>query len=164
MTKRDTSIAAYREIKAKGLLSKARFEVYSTLYKVGPCTAGELFQKMNWPIKGSVCARLDELRKMGCVEDRGVRVCDFSGLHATLWDVNSSIPQKFKPKRLVKRSELVKLLIASFDELRWCHDSLFKQMVKGKQLTPSGMTWMAKLRDLMIDIEAKVNIKEEREA
>jgi len=40
---RDTSIEAYRTIKANGLLSKRRLQVYEYLFNHGPATAKEIF-------------------------------------------------------------------------------------------------------------------------
>lgn len=161
---RETSIAAFREIEAKGLLSKSRFEIYSALYKDGPCTGGELFQKLNgWQVKGSVCARLHELKQSGCVSELGVKKCNFSGLLAIEWDVNKNLPRKVMKKRVVHRKTLMKLLLASYDEMRWCHDSLFKQVVNGHTLSKTGMNWLKRIEVLMDEIESNVSIEEEKE-
>lgn len=162
MAKRETSIATYREIEAKGLLPKLRFEIYAALYRHGPCTAGELYQKIDWSIKGSVSARLSELRDAGCVDDIGVSKCKFSGQSALLWDVNKRLPVKVVKKKLPNRQSLIELLVASYDELRVFHDTIFKKMVNGYELPKVQLVWLAKLRDLMTGIEKEIDIKAEK--
>ena len=42
---RQTSIDCYNQIKAEGLLSKRRLEVYEAILKSAPCSSGEAFSK-----------------------------------------------------------------------------------------------------------------------
>ena len=94
---RDTSIEAYQTIKQEGLLSRARLEVYLALFSMGPCTAGELFIKRvsaHKLVKGSVCARLTELRQIGVVKEVGEKICEATGQNVILWDVTSKLPKK----------------------------------------------------------------------
>ena len=92
---RQTSIDVYREIEASGLLSKTRQDVYSYLFHNGPLTAGEIFMGLNKVlVKGSVCARLTELERLGVILEVGVKPCSLTGMTATLWDVTNQLPIK----------------------------------------------------------------------
>ena len=101
---RETSIKAYEEIKASGLLSDARFFVYDTVFHNGPITAGECFLKMqeantgHTVVKGSVCARLTELRDLGCVAEVGKKICQLTGKTAMLWQVTKNLPVKLEDR------------------------------------------------------------------
>lgn len=104
MTRR-TSIEAYHQIKDEGLLTEARLVVYEILFERGPLTAGEVFlwmRRMNQGhtvVKGSVCARLTELRDTGVVAEVGKRECELTGHTAILWDVTENIPFKLEKRK-----------------------------------------------------------------
>ena len=99
---RDTSSSTYYAIEANGLLSKRRFEVYSALFKHGPCTANELFDQMQ---KGearnaaNITTRLGELRKQGVAVEIEQRPCKVTGHQANVWDVTSKLPSDFVAKK-----------------------------------------------------------------
>ena len=102
---RQTSVEAYRRIEAEGLLSAARWKVYNALYEFGPCTGGELFTRMSsQAIKGSVCARLTELRDIGVAAELGVKTCRMTGETAIVWDVTSALPRPL-PKGIRQSSK-----------------------------------------------------------
>jgi hypothetical protein len=109
MTRR-TSIEAYHRIRDEGLLSKARFVVYERLYLHGPKTAGELFAGIpNAIVKGSVCARLTELRDMGVVMEVGEAQCALTGQTAIVWDVTEFLPRKLdKAPKEATKPELIR--------------------------------------------------------
>lgn len=104
---RETSVEAYHKIEEEGLLSTNRFQVYEVLYRHGPLTAGEIFdffqnEKIGHTVvKGSVCARLTELRHLGVAQEVGSREWDATGHRGLLWDVTKNIPMK-QPKRKTK--------------------------------------------------------------
>lgn len=86
---RQTSIQAYREIEAKGLLSKVRWLVYSHLYTHGPLTGSELNSQM-----GGVGyhKRLSELERLGVATTVGRKTCSVTGMECELWDVTANLP------------------------------------------------------------------------
>jgi hypothetical protein len=91
---RQTSHAAYEEIRARGLLSEMRLNVYSYLYRNGPMTAGELaagMMRSNEP-HPSYHRRLHELEKLGVAFRHGERPCRVTGFNAEVWDVNDKLP------------------------------------------------------------------------
>lgn len=93
MRTRRTSVLAYEKIKAEGLLSQLRFEVYEILYKHGPLTAGEAWS-MYFPNRqrSSVSARMSELEARGVVYQVEERPCSLTSHQAIAWDVNASLP------------------------------------------------------------------------
>ncbi len=91
-----TSVMAYHKIKAAGLLSKKRMEVYEVIYRHGPMTAGESEQFLRavmW--KGSICSRLFELVGQGVIEEAGLRTCKVTGQFVTVYEVTDKLPVKF---------------------------------------------------------------------
>jgi hypothetical protein len=105
---RETSKQAYNEITVSGLLTDARYVVYTSIYHHGPLTAGECFLKMQEDhvghtiVKGSVCARLTELRRLGVVAEVGKRKCALTGKNAILWQVTNKLPIKPAPTKKIK--------------------------------------------------------------
>lgn len=99
-----TIAQAYHEILTNNLLSEERMLVYSSIFKHGPLTAGECFMKMQEDalghviVKGSVCARLSELRRLGCVAEAGKRKCSLTGKTVTLWKATNRLPIKELPR------------------------------------------------------------------
>jgi len=103
MASRNTSKKVYKQIEAEGLLSGRRWNVYKTLFKIGPSTAAEISQadcsSFKNPAKGDNShARLSELKEMGAVEEVGERTCSTTGREVILWDVTSQIPVKIVKK------------------------------------------------------------------
>lgn len=91
---RQTSIEAYREIEAKGLLSRMRWKVYAHLYAHGPMTSGELTVQLrgkNEP-HPSYHRRLHELEQLGVAKRDGARACSITGYEAEIWDVTPCLP------------------------------------------------------------------------
>lgn len=103
MSVRQTSIAVYNTIKDNGLLSKTRWMIYDALFKHGPCTANELFQKTRGSIhttQANYHPRLGELRDCGVVYEVRERPCTTNGNVVIEWDVTDRLPVKFeKPQR-----------------------------------------------------------------
>ena len=94
---RDTSVEAYREIQASGLLSEKRWVIYDCLYKYGPLTANAIFRRIigrSGINQANVSARLNELVKMGAVKEVGKVVCDITGMTVIAFDVTGAIPGK----------------------------------------------------------------------
>lgn len=90
---RQTSIDVYHRIKAEGLLSKMRWEVYDVLFREGPLTGKELDRKLG---TDSAHKRLSELKQLGVIADSGekVRPCTVSGELVVEWDVTAALPEK----------------------------------------------------------------------
>lgn len=106
MTVRQTSLWAYEEIKANGLLSERRWQVYDVLFRFGPLTGNEILSHLkreygvfagNAP---SIVSRCGELRAMGCVQEVRQRACSVTGMKVIEWDVTDRLPLKLdKPKK-----------------------------------------------------------------
>jgi hypothetical protein len=94
---RKTSIDAYNEIESKGLLSERRWLIYKMLFKHGPLTCNEVFQKLRGETtfnNPNIHARLNELRESGCIAEIGTRVCSVTKVNVLLWDVTERLPGK----------------------------------------------------------------------
>ncbi len=90
---RQTSIDVYHRIKADGLLSRMRWNVYDILFREGPLTGKELDKKMG---TDSAHKRLSELKVLGVIADSAekVRECSVSGEMVVEWDVTANLPDK----------------------------------------------------------------------
>ncbi len=102
---RETSIEAYNKIKADGLLSERRWQVYDILFQFGPATGNELliqFRKKYGTLYGNspvVTSRLGELREMGVAQELRERQCSVTGHQAIEWDVTDRLPVKFEKEK-----------------------------------------------------------------
>lgn len=99
MSVRQTSIDVLNEIKRSGLLSERREQVYESLFIHGPCTASELFYRMQNtrnPSHSNVTTRLGELRDMGVAYEVQERICTVTGRVVIEWDVTDKLPVKFE--------------------------------------------------------------------
>lgn len=86
---RQTSIQAYQQIEAHGLLSRVRWVVYSHLFRHGPLTGSELNSQLGGV---SFHKRLSELERLGVVYTMGKRNCDVTGMECEQWDVTAGLP------------------------------------------------------------------------
>ncbi|WP_163321644.1 hypothetical protein [Draconibacterium mangrovi] len=107
---RDTSIKAYNSIKANGLITGRRMEVYTCLYQFGPLTASQVFLKTG--LKTNQSGRFTELKEMGAIREKGRITCPVTKSEAILWDVADTIPVEPKKKstRKDKKKEVLKLI------------------------------------------------------
>lgn len=99
MTVRDTSIEALNKIKANGLLSERRLQVYEILFERGPLAGAQvsyLYQQRHGKTARSetVRNRLTELRDLGVVAEVGHVEDPNTKMRVIQWDVTSRLPQK----------------------------------------------------------------------
>jgi len=99
---RQTSAEAFRVITETGLLSKRRLQVYEHLYHNGPLTAKQLSLALHF----SAWKRVSELRRMGCVRELGVVVCEYTGHKVLQWDVTDVIPERVRQPHIGLRRRL----------------------------------------------------------
>jgi len=102
MSHRQTSITAYHQIKSEGLLGRHAFQVYQVLFKHGPLTGRETFQRIGHGFTTHTGARLTELRDAGVVSEVGHKICSVTGRRVILWDVTSKLPKK----KIKKKKEI----------------------------------------------------------
>lgn len=101
---RQTSINCFNQIKAQGLLSKRRFEVYEKLLAIAPCTASELQKSMDYNNGGRDCMkRLSELRDLGAIYEKIERKCNVTGKIVIEWDLTDKLP--IKPTKLINAKQ-----------------------------------------------------------
>ena len=107
MNTRQTSIDCYNEIKANGLLSKRRLEVYGALYTSAPCTSSEAIRnaKTTFGVFG-VSSRFTELRDLGVIYEKGIKKCSVTGRNVIEWDLTDRLPIKFKKNYKTKKQKI----------------------------------------------------------
>ena len=118
MNTRQTSIDCYNEIKANGLLSKKRLQVYVAILKNAPCTSGEAFATMITKENqiSQSRARFTELRELGVIYEKGNRKCRVTGKNVIEWDLTDKLPINFKNNNKTKK-ERINDAINSFRKL-----------------------------------------------
>lgn len=106
---RETSIAAWREIKANGLLSLRRWQVYNALFQWGPLTAQGVYEVLVEQEKLStrrnqfnVTSRLSELVKIGVARELDTVTCPRSGMQVMRWEVTDKLPRKMPKEKRTK--------------------------------------------------------------
>lgn len=106
---RKTSVDVYRQVKAEGLLSKRRWQVYDILYRAGPLTAGETAHHLGVPLNGA-SPRFSELKARGVIKETDKpRLCSITGRRVLAWETTDELPhlpaRKESDKQKIKRLE-----------------------------------------------------------
>lgn len=108
---RQTSIDCYNQIKAEGLLSKRRFQVYEILLENGSLTGTEVAILFKQKFASSshsegIRNRLTELFDRGVIYEKAIVVCKTTGRKVTLFDLTDNLPKsvKGKPSRKQERA------------------------------------------------------------
>ena len=107
MRVRQTSIECYNKIKAEGLLSKRRLEVYEALLSSAPCTSSEAIRnaKTTFGVFG-VSSRFTELRDLGVIYEKGEKKCSITGRNVIEWDLTDRLPVNIKNPKKTKKQRL----------------------------------------------------------
>ena len=96
---RQTSIEAYRTIKANGMLSQMRWQVYDHVFNNGPTTSRRTWKAVNSKAStGSVSTRFSELMDMDLFRIVGTCKDEETGMAVLLWDVTDKLPKKITKK------------------------------------------------------------------
>ena len=104
---RQTSIDCYNQIKASGLLSKRRFEVYEAIYKNAPCTTNEALKGIylsDGNYRSNEGSRTTELRDLGVIYEKSIKKCTVTGRNVIEWDLTDKLP--IKPAKLVTAKQI----------------------------------------------------------
>lgn len=97
---RETSFEAFQYICQSGKVTKTKLEIYRVLFNWGPLTRSEIDARMaHKAYKSHISARLCDMRDMGIVAEKGVRICTVTGLKVIQWDVTSGLPAAVKRKK-----------------------------------------------------------------
>jgi len=107
MKTRQTSIDCYNQIRANGLLSKRRFEVYEALLSSAPCTSSEAIRnaKTTFGVFG-VSSRFTELRDLGVIYEVRTRQCTVTGRNVIEWDLTDKLPVNVKKSNKTKKHKI----------------------------------------------------------
>ena len=137
MATRQTSIDCYNQIKANGLLSKKRFEIYEALCNLAPCTSAEALSTLlskNSAITSSR-ARFTELRELGVIYEKGTKRCSITGKTAIEWDLTDKLPIKEKVPVVTKKQKIDEILkdinaflknLSNYEDKKVLRDIYFK--------------------------------------
>lgn len=85
MTTRATSREAYEHLIKTGALKGNQALVLDQLIHCGPCTSGELLDRMKVDNVNAWRARFTELQARGLIVESGSRACKITGRRAILW-------------------------------------------------------------------------------
>jgi len=105
MKTRQTSIDCYNEIRANGLLSKRRLEVYEAILKNAPCTTNEALKDIYSGSHG-VGSRTTELRDVGVIYEVRTRSCRITGRNVIEWDLTDRLPINIKKTNKTKKQRV----------------------------------------------------------
>lgn len=105
MKTRQTSIDCYNQIKAHGLLSKRKLEVYKAILKNAPCTTNEALKDVYSGSHG-VGSRTSELRDAGVIYEKNIRPCRVTGKNVIEWDLTDRLPINIKKSNKTKKHRL----------------------------------------------------------
>jgi hypothetical protein len=100
---RQTSIDAYNDIVARGLLPKQRLAVYRWVWDNGPCTASQIERGLG---SKDSHKRTSELRDQGVLQEVGEDTCPVTGQQAIFWDVTGDRPRPYvnqKTERMTRK-------------------------------------------------------------
>ncbi len=107
---RQTSIDAYRQIEAEGLLAKQQFRVYEILFHHGPLTYSEVIlhakNLASFVSSSGYQACLCHLRDSGAIREVDTVKCPVTGRNVILWDVTPDLP--VSKKTLSRREEILR--------------------------------------------------------
>ena len=109
---RETSIEAYRQMAASGLLSERRLQTFQILAEHGPMTGSEAARFFARPAdRGATVARCGELRDMGVVREVGERDCSVTGKSVLVWEVIAGVlPLKLaRGVRVTRKQHIARL-------------------------------------------------------
>jgi hypothetical protein len=109
---RQTSIDCYNQIKSEGLLSDLKLLTYHAMLHTAPCTAGELqkyIEKNEIKVKHS-WKLLSQLRDLGVIYERSVRICFVTGRNVIEWDLTDKLPLKEKAPVVTKKQKIEEVL------------------------------------------------------
>lgn len=114
MSIRQTSIDCYNQIKADGLLTKRRLEVYEAILKNAPCTSSEaMLNRLNSSnVLSQSRARFTELRELGVIYERGIKKCSVTGKNVIEWDLTDNLPINSKIIHNTKKDRIENTLNA----------------------------------------------------
>jgi len=135
MNIRQTSIDCYNQIKAEGLLSKRRLEVYEAIFKNAPCSASEIFNVKN--LKTNQSGRFTELRDLGVIYEKGIKKCSVTGKNVIEWDLTDNLPINSKVITNTKKDRVEDTLIAFRDLYKNKHNSVIQDWKKVANLIKS---------------------------
>ena len=133
MALRQTSIDCYNQIKSEGLLSDLKLLTYHAMLHTAPCTAGELqkyIEKNEIKVKHS-WKLLSQLRDLGVIYERSVRICFVTGRNVIEWDLTDKLPLKEKAPVVTKKKKIEAVLNDISDFAKTLSSEEEKEVLRG---------------------------------
>jgi hypothetical protein len=133
MALRQTSIDCYNQIKSEGLLSDLKLLTYHAMLHTAPCTAGELqkyIEKNEIKVKHS-WKLLSQLRDLGVIYERSVRICFVTGRNVIEWDLTDKLPLKEKAPVVTKKQKIEAVLNDISDFAKTLSSEEEKEVLRG---------------------------------
>jgi hypothetical protein len=133
MAIRQTSIDCYNQIKSEGLLSDLKLLTYHAMLHTAPCTAGELqkyIEKNEIKVKHS-WKLLSQLRDLGVIYERSVRICFVTGRNVIEWDLTDKLPLKEKAPVVTKKQKIEAVLNDISDFAKTLSSEEEKEVLRG---------------------------------
>jgi len=101
------SLDAYHQIKAEGLLSKRRLQVYEIIAKHGPINPNQIYQNyLHFLPQHSVTPRLIELVRQGVIREEFSKPCPLTGHMSGFFVSTNNLPKKLEVKKRRTRKDL----------------------------------------------------------
>ena len=147
---RRTSLSAYHEVMASGLLGERQKQAYEVLFHHGPLTGNELSQMMGRPGQWKRCS---ELKKRGLAIEVGERECRVTGRQCIIWDVTEDLPRKAdEAVRESSRQKIERLegeILTLKKQLEWPVSIIAAQIVAGKKVSEEGLRWHERTLEIL---------------
>jgi hypothetical protein len=129
---RTTSLRAYHEIKASGLLSGLLWVIYDLLFTNGPLTQNETHRLLagqhGFGNKPTITPRFAELERKGVVVPVGKRFCAVSGNVCLAYDVTAHLPDNRPRKK--RPCEIIAALNREIARLTRANEELTRRLCR----------------------------------
>jgi hypothetical protein len=108
MNTRQTSINCYNQIRAEGLLTKRRLQVYEAIFRNAPCTSAEAMKGLlnGNNVLSQSRARFTELRELDVIYEKGEKKCSVTGRTVIEWDLTDRLPKDKTITKITKKDRI----------------------------------------------------------
>ena len=106
---RETSILAFEQAKASGLVGRRHLQLLHIVAVHGPMTANEAFNVLkdqmgsDFRFDSNTRARFTEMRDLGVIEEAPARECKITGRECIVWKLTGRAPVKVQRKTARQR-------------------------------------------------------------
>jgi hypothetical protein len=115
---RGTSVEIYYKLKAAGVLTNLRMQVFRCLVFNPSLTGAEVHQIINASRKcwvSTVRARITELYETGFISAGNTRKCSVTDVKALTWDIMPEVPATYDPPQKVRNIKRKREILEALD-------------------------------------------------